>query len=146
MSFSAVQPPRLRNSLSFLLFLVAMALWFLLAMPLLLFDLVAMANQVAVGDALDQVLFGNTLTGWVFKILMNITMTFAPLFGMVGSGLCACAPPRSETRGTVVVSLAFEFLSLFLALVQLLMWTGWIMAPDARLVRLLNYLFLVRLA
>jgi hypothetical protein len=88
--------------------------------------------------------------GWLGKLLIQITfnlaMTFAPIAGMVGSVLCIWIPPRSEARGTIVVSLIFDVLAPFFGLFQLIMWFGWFVTFDDRVERLIDYMFIARMA
>ncbi len=111
-------------------YLAAMLFGFI-AMPLILF-------AAAVG------------AGWIGTILtqltFNLSMTLAPIFGTVGSILCAWAPPRSEARGTIIVSLVFDLLAPFFGILQLIMVIGFVVTVDDRIERLSSYMYYARIA
>jgi hypothetical protein len=89
-------------------------------------------------------------SGWVatilFQITFNLSMTLAPILGTVGSILCAFAPARSETRGTIIVSVLFDVLAPFFGVLQLIMVIAYWGTLDDRVEKLISYMFYARMA
>jgi hypothetical protein len=86
------------------------------------------------------------LATFLWQITFNLSMTLAPILGIVGSVLCAWVPPRSEARGTIIVSTVFDLLAPFFGLLQLIMWFGFFVTFDDRVSRLIDYMLYARLA
>ena len=126
------------------IFLAATLFFVLIGFPLILFTMFAlMAAFAGVNEAIEGVLFGATFTGIFFRVILNLAQTVAPIFGLVGSFFCFWTPARSEAKGTVIVSFLFDGMAIFLGLVQLIVF---FFEVDARIVRMQNYLFLIRLS
>jgi hypothetical protein len=74
-------------------------------------------------------------------------MTIAPILGVVGSILCAFAPAKSETRGTIIVSVMFDALAPVFGVLQVIMFLAYIgSGGDDRVEKLIGYMFYARLA
>jgi hypothetical protein len=88
--------------------------------------------------------------GWVGRLLnivtFNLSMTIAPILGIIGSIMCAWVPPRSEARGTIIVSMIFDLLAPVFGLFQLVMFLAYYGTGDVRIDRLVDYMFYARLA
>jgi hypothetical protein len=89
--------------------------------------------------------------GWIatilFQITFNLSMTIAPILGVVGSILCAFAPAKSETRGTIIVSVLFDALAPVFGVLQVIMLLAYIgTGGDDRVEKLVSYMFYARLA
>jgi hypothetical protein len=93
-----------------------------------------------------DVFFGGIWGGLLRQVTYNLSMTLAPICGIIGSILCAYVPPRSEARGLIIVSMIFDVLAPFFGLFQLIMWLGFVVTVDERVGRLIGYMFLARLA
>jgi hypothetical protein len=115
---------------------LAALLFALITMPLYLF--IVLASAAAGGG-----------TPWwatlLFQVTFNLSMSLAPLFGTVGSIMCAWAPPKSEARGTIIVSLIFDLLAPFFGIMQLIMWFGFFITVDDRVERLVSYMYYGRI-
>jgi len=89
-------------------------------------------------------------SGWIavilYQITFNLSMTLAPIFGTIGSIMCAFVPPRSEARGSIIVSIIFDLLAPVFGVFQLVMFFFVMSSDDARLGRLMEYMFYARLA
>jgi hypothetical protein len=87
---------------------------------------------------------------WLSAILFHITfgfaITLAPLVGTIGSVMCAMAPPKSESRGLIIVSIIFDVLAPFFGLLQLIMWWVYHGTGDERVERLGVYMWYARVA
>lgn len=90
--------------------------------------------------------FGGLVGSLLLQITYNLSMTLAPIAGIIGSILCAWVPPRSEARGTIIVSMIFDALAPVFGVFQLIMWLGFAVTFDERVSRLVGYMFLARLA
>jgi hypothetical protein len=110
---------------------LAAMLFGLVTMPLALF-------AVIVG--------GGLIARILYQTTFNLSLTLAPLLGIIGSILCAWAPPKSESRGTIMVSLVFDLLAPFFGILQFIMWLGFVVTFDARVERLVEYMYYSRLA
>jgi hypothetical protein len=100
---------------------------------------------------LPLVLFASVVFGsWVGTILSQITfnlaMTLAPIFGIIGSIMCAFVPPRSEARGTIIVSIIFDLIAPVFGVLQLIMVLAYWGLGDERVERLIDYMFFARMA
>ncbi len=110
---------------------LAALLFGFITLPLVLF------LALVVGGILGQLLLHTTF---------NLATTIAPLLGIVGSALCMQVPPRSEARGTIAVSLAFDALAPILGVFQLILWFAYHGTGDERVANLSSYLLYARLA
>lgn len=90
---------------------------------------------------------GGLLMTILFQITFNLSMSLAPIFGTIGSILCAFAPAKSETRGTIIVSVMFDVLAPFFGVLQLIMFFAYLASgADDRVERLISYMFYARIA
>jgi hypothetical protein len=100
--------------------------------------------------ALPLVIFaamtGSIIVTLLLQVTFNLGMTVAPICGITGSIMCAFCPPRSEARGTIIVSLIFDILAPFFGLFQLIMWLGFFATLDDRVMKLINYMLYARMA
>jgi hypothetical protein len=102
--------------------------------------------------SLPLVLFATLMFGgWVGTILSQITfnlgMTIAPIFGIIGSIMCAFVPPKAEARGTIIASAIFDVLAPLFGVLQLVMFLAYLgSGGDERVNRLISYMLYARLA
>jgi hypothetical protein len=92
------------------------------------------------------ILFGNVFGMILSQITFNLSMTLAPIFGIIGSIMCAFVPPRSEARGTIIASVVFDVLAPLFGLLQLIMVIAYWGTGDERVERLVGYMLYARLA
>ena len=58
---------------------------------------------------------------WLFVIILNVIFSqVAPLLGIVGSFLCCWIPKKSEAKGTIIMSLTFDLISMVAGVLRFL--------------------------
>lgn len=90
--------------------------------------------------------FGGIVGTILSQITFNLSMTVAPIFGIIGSIMCAFVPPKSEARGTIIASAVFDVLAPLFGLLQLIMVIAFWGTGDERVERLVSYMLYARLA
>ncbi len=73
------------------------------------------------GGAVGFVVFGTvTILALLLFLLQLVISQIAPLLGIVGSFLCCWVPKKSESRGTIIMSLTFDLVSMVAGLLVFL--------------------------
>ena len=78
----------------------------------------------AVGGVAGFQLMGFAILVLLYFVVNLVISLLAPLVGVVGSFLCCFAPKKSEVRGTLIISLTFDLISLIAWLLNVLAITG----------------------
>jgi hypothetical protein len=89
----------------------------------------------------DFVLLGFGIFVILVFFLNLFVFLIGPLIGMVGSFLCCWVPPKSEIRGTIIISLTFDLISIVGWLLGVLAYAG-IFGMEAHKTE--NLIFLLR--